>query len=154
MNESTEHPSELFLRFSRRSMIAMLLVVGVLGSTGLSLMLSPRGAVGDPANLAWWLAPVVIAALVAIGVSLGRRRWDPDSPEVSVIMQDEWRRTNMNRAFRGALIVILVAEWPLAVGLGMTTQIEPQRVAMAMAAATITLGLGTLIALFLFFDRE
>jgi len=150
---STKHPSERFLRFSRRSMIATLFVVAVLGATGLSLTLSPRGAVADPSNLVWWLLPVVVAALVAVITSVQGRRWDLDAPEVSVIQDDEWRRTNLNRAFQGALIVVLVAEWPLGLLLGLSARAEPVRIAMAMATATITLGLAALITLFLYFDR-
>jgi len=134
-------------------MIALLVVVVVLGATALSLMLSPAGAVRSPANLVWWLLPVAIALLVAVPMSLRRRRWAPDAPEVKAAMHDEWRRTNRDRASRSALIVVLIAQWPLGLIFGFLTLPAP-RVAFAMAAATITLGLATWIMLFLNFDRE
>jgi hypothetical protein len=87
-------------------------------------------------------------------MSLRRRRWAPDAPEVKAAMQDEWRRTNMDRASRTALIVVLIAQWPLGIVFGFLAQLPPPRAALAMAAATITLGLATLITLFLFFNRE
>jgi len=155
MSQPAPAQSELLLRFSRRSMMAMLFVVIALGAVGLTLIVSPEGAVGKQANLMSWLIPVGIVILVAaLQTSLHRQRWDPRSPEVKAIMRDEWRQTNMNRATRAAMIVALVAQWPLALTFGFLTKLPPPRMAMAMAASTMTLGLTTLIALFLFFDRE
>ncbi len=110
-------------------MIVLLFVVAILGGTGLALILSPDGSVGRSAARAAWLIPIAIAiATAAVQTSLKGRRWNPDSPEVKTILQDEFRRTNMDRAARISLIVVLAAQWPL--------------------------GLLTLITLFLFFDRE
>lgn len=153
MEEPLVDRSERFLHFSQRSLVALLVVVVVLGATALSLMLSPPGAVASSANLAWWLLPVAIAALVAVPMSLQRRRWTEDAPEVKAVMQDEWRRMNRDRASRSSLIVVLVAQWPLGLAFGFLDLPQP-RVAFAMAAATITLGLVTWITLFLYLDRD
>ena len=155
MTGSTSDRSELLLRFSRRSMIVLLFVVVVLGAVALGLMLSPAGAVGDRANLVSWLMPVAIVIIVsALQTSLRGQRWDPHSAEVKAIMQDEWRRANMARASRAALVAVLITQWPLALIFGFLTPLSPPRMAMAMAASTMTLGLVTMISLFLFFDRE
>lgn len=152
MTEPADDRTELFLRFSRQNMIASLVIVLVLGGSALSLMLAPTRAVWRSAAQASLITvPIVIA--VAVAMSLRRRRWASDAREVRLIMQDELRRTNMLRASRAALIVVLIAQWPLAMMLGFLTHLPP-RGAMAMAASTITLGLVTLITLFLFFDRE
>lgn len=154
MNEPATHPTDVFLRFSRGSMIAMLVVVVVLGATALSLMLAPVGAVGRASNLAWWLIPVVVAAAIAVQTSVRSRRWDSSAPEVQLVLQDELRRTNMYRASRLALIVVLAIQWPMAIGYSAIRWLPGERMAMIMAASTITLGLVLLIALFLVFDRD
>lgn len=152
----TPSRAEHFERYQRRRMIALLLVALLLGGIGLSLALSPPGAVAKMSNLPWWLLPIVIAVFVSLFTSAGQRRFPADSPEVKTAMQDEWRRTNLLRASRIALIVVLIGQWPLGLAIGFLThpQLTPARVASAMAAATITLGVTTTVLVFLFFDRE
>lgn len=153
MTEPTVDRSDLFLRFTRQNMIVLLVLVVLLGASGLSLMLAPTHAVWlSAARVSLITVGIVIA--VAVAMSLRRARWAPDAPEVRAVMQDEFRRTNMARASRVTLIVVLVAQWPLAMVLGSLTHLGPPRGAMAMAASTIILGLATLITVFLFFDRE
>ncbi len=154
MTESAIHPAEVFRRFSRQSLVSMLVVVIVLGGTALSLMLAPPGAVGRAANLVWWLIPVAIAAFITIAIAIGRRRWNPDAPEVQMVMDEELRRANMLRASRVTLIAVLAIQWPLAIGLSTITWLNGERMAMVMSASTITLGLALLIILFLIFDRD
>lgn len=152
MSQPTDDRSELFLQFSQRKLTTLLVIVLAVGAVGLALMLTPTGTVWRAVSRVS-LVPVAVAIVLIVQMTLRGRRWSPDSPEVRVAMQDEWRRTNMNRASRLALVVVLLAQWPLALILGFA-QIPAPRGAMAMAMATITLGLSTQIALFLFFDRE
>lgn len=155
MNETNENTLDAVERFSRSNMVTLFFVVAILGGTALALILSPEGAVGRAAARAPWLVPVaIVIAVVAAQSSLKGRRWNPASPEVAAIMQDEWRRTNMDRAFRFSLIVVLAAQGPLGMLIGVLGGVESVRTAMAMAAASMTLGLMTLIGLFLFFSRE
>ena len=155
MNPASEHPVEVFQRFSRRSMVALLFVIAILGGTALALILSPQGAVGRAANRMMWLIPVAIVIVVAaVQTSLKGARWDPKSAEVKTVMEDEWRRASMDRASRIALIVVVAAQWPLAMLLGFVAALPAHRTAMAMAAASMTVGLVTLIALFLAFERQ
>ena len=155
MRTANENLIENLERFSRRSMVSLLFVVAILGGTALALILSPAGAVGRSSARAGWLIPVaIVIAVAAAQSSLRGRRWNPDSPEVAAILQDEWRRTTMDRAFRFALIVVLGAQWPLGLLIGIVSGLPAVRAAMAMAAASITLGLIALISLFLFFSRE
>jgi 4-amino-4-deoxy-L-arabinose transferase-like glycosyltransferase len=142
-------------QFSRRSMIGLLFVVATLGGTALALILSPEAAVGRSANRVMWLIPVVIVVVVAaIQSSLRGRQWKPDSPEVRTVLNDEWRRLNLDRSARIALVVTVAAQLPLAVLFGFAVDLLAVRATMAMAAASITLGLLTLLTLFLYFDRE
>ena len=155
MTQANSRSSEQFQIVSRRSLIALLMIVAVLGGTAVSLILSPAGAVRNPSNLLWWFLPIALASVVAIQISLTHRRWGADSPEVKRVMQDEWRQTSMLRASRLALAAVLLAQWPLALLFGIvTSELAQPRPAMVMAASTITLGLGAFISLFLFFDRE
>ncbi|HEX7704988.1 MAG TPA: hypothetical protein VF701_00870 [Thermoanaerobaculia bacterium] len=150
-----ENPVDVVQQFSRRSLIATLFVVAILGGTGLALILSPEGAVARSSARAAWLFPLVIVfVVVALQASMNKRRWNPASPEVKALMQDEWRRLNLDRASRYALIVVLAAQWPLGLLIGFISGLPTVRAAMAMAAASITLGLITFLTLFLFFDRE
>ena len=153
---SSRDRSELLDRFQRRHMVALMFVALLLGGTGLGVALSPPGAVGDPVNLRWWLLPVAVATLVSIVASVRRSQYRSDSPEVKVAMQDEWRRTNLTRASRGALIAVLIGQWPLGLVFGFLTssKLTPPRIAAAMAAGTIMLGIVTLVGLFLLYDRE
>jgi len=154
MTESAIQRTEVFLRFSRRSLFAMLIVVTVLGATALSLMLAPPGAIGRASNLGWWLLPVVVAAVIAVAISVQSRRWNADAPEVQIVMEDELRRANMLRASRLTLIAMLAIQWPMALAYSRITWLPGERMAMIMATSTITLGLMTLLVLFLIFDRD
>lgn len=152
--DAPENRTELFERFSRHSMVALLFLALVLGGAGLSVALSPPGAINP--NLPWWLLPIVLAMFVFLFAAVGRRRFRPNSPEVQTAMADEWRQMNLARAARVALLVVLIGQWPLALIMGFLThpQLTPPRVAIAMAEATFTLGVATTVLLFLYFDRE
>ncbi len=153
-SSTTNNRTEQFLVFCRQHMIALLAVIALLGATAVGLTLSPPGAVRNPENLVWWLSPIGLAIGVVLPMSIMRRRFDPGSPEVSIVMNDEWRQQAMNRATRAALLTVLIAQWPLGLCIGFMTRVPSPRAAMAMAAATITIGLTTLIATFLAADRE
>jgi FtsH-binding integral membrane protein len=156
MTSTTHDPSELFERVQRRSMVALVVITLVLGGIGLALALSPQGAVRSTANLPWWLLPIILAALARLLATARGRHFAPDSPEVKAALQDEWRRTNLMRAAQGALIVVLIGQWPLGLIFGFLThpQLTAPRIASAMAAATIMLGVLTLAGLFFYYDRE
>ena len=154
MAEAASNRSEILLQYSRRSLVVLLFVVIFLGAVAFRLILSPAPN-GKVDQLLSWLTPIAIVMVtVALQASLRGQHWDPRSPEVKIVMQDEWRRANMARASRAALVAVLVVQWPLALTLGYLTRLSPSRLAMTMAASTMTLGLVTLISLFLFFDRE
>jgi hypothetical protein len=148
--------SEVFVRFHRRNLIAVLVITLVLGAVGLALALSPPGAAGDLRNLPLWMLPILIFIFSRLLMMVGGRRIDPRSPEVQAAIQDEWRRTNMFRAARVALIVVLIGQCPLGLAFAFLTQarLDPAHVAGGMAASTIVLGIVTTIILFLYFDRE
>lgn len=145
-------PSELFLRLYRQSMIVVLALFVAIGAIVLASALWPDGVLSRWLVQAPWLVPVVTAILVALQqTSLRRHRLSPDRPEFQAILRDEWRRTSMTRASRGALVAVLAAQVPLALLLiGLPTH----RAVWGMAGVTITLGMAAQVGLFLLFDRK
>ena len=155
MTEPTDNSSESLVRFSRLSMSTLLVIVLVLGATTLAMTLWAESAASRFMAQASWVFPVATVILgIALRATLRGRRFDPRSPEAKAILNDELRQVSLNRASRAALIVVLIAQLPLGLLLGMLAQLPAARTALAMAEATITLGMATFISLFLFFDRE
>ena len=156
MTEPIDNSSESLVRFSRRSMSTLLVIVLVLGATTLAMTFWPDAAASRWVEHAPWLFPVgTVVLFAALRFTLFKgKRWDPRSPEAQAILNDELRQTSLNRSSRAALIVVLVSQLPLGLLFGMLAQLPATRTALAMAEATITLGMATLISLFLFFDRE
>ena len=68
-----------------------------------------------------------------------------------MIRQDEFRRVNLSRAQRAALIGVLILQIPLGL---LFSHLPAMRAVIAMGVTTITLGMATVITLFLFFDRD
>jgi hypothetical protein len=149
MANPMETRSEKYLRFSRRSMTVTLLLVLTVGGVCLAMAIRPHAPLWSRAMPALWIVAVVLAA--GLQRTLGGERWDPRAPEARAIAEDEWRRSNMDRARRVAFVVVLGAQLPLGLLLAL---LPPFQAVMAMATATITLGLATLLALFLYFDRD
>ena len=155
MRERSDNTFEHLVRSSRLAMSTILVIVLVLGAGMLAMTFWPDGAAERFMAHASYLVPIAIVILgAALRGTLRGRRWDPRSPEVKAILNDELRQTSLNRASRAALIVVLAAQLPLGLLLGMLAQLPAARTALAMAEATILLGMATVISLFLFFDRE
>jgi hypothetical protein len=150
MTAPMETRSERHLRFSRRSMTVTLLLVLAIGGFCLAMAVRPHAPVWSRAVPTLWIVAAVLAA--GLQRTLGGERWDPRAPEARAIAEDEWRRSNMERARRVAFVVVLGAQLPL--GLLLARLPSSLQALMAMATATITLGLATLLALFLYFDRD
>src|SRR5438045_4162741 len=114
MPEPTEDRSELYLRFSRRGMAVLLIMIITLSAAALAMALRPGGAFSQALQKAPWFFP--IATIIAAGVlqtSLRKNRWNPNSAEAKAIMNDEWRRMNLHRAMKVAFIVIMVTQLPM-----------------------------------------
>lgn len=155
MTETANDASERLVRLSRLSMRTLLAIVLAFGAATLAMTLWPEGAVSRFMARASVYIPVATVLLVAFWWAvLGGRPWDPRSPEAKAIVKDELRQTSLNRASRAALIVVLVAQVPLALLLGLLAPMPAMRTGLAMSESSITLGMATFIALFLIFDRE
>jgi lipoprotein signal peptidase len=149
MVPTQESRSEKFLRFSRQSTTVLLLLILAVGGVCVAMAFRPASQHWTQSMPVLW----IIAAAIAVGLqrTLGGDRWDSKTPEVRAIVQDEWRRANMDRARRFAFVTVLGAQIPLGL---LLASLPPLRAVMAMASATITIGLSVLLALFLYFDRD
>lgn len=153
MRASQQSPSDLFLNYSRQKLIALLIVSLVVGAVGLALVIIPSGptwrSVADVS-----LVVMALVILVIVGFAMRGRQWSAAAPEVQAAQRDEWLATNVNRANRGALAVVLLAQFPLAVPLGYMANLVPPQGTIVMAMATVMIGLVSRIGLFLWYDRE
>ncbi len=156
MTEPTEDRSELYLRFSRRGMAVLLIGITAMGFAGVAMAIWPDGPFAQALEKAPWFFPMVaIIGVAVMQTSMRKNRWDPNSPEAQAILNDEWRRTNLDRAMRVAFIVILTTQLPLGWLFGvMLAQRSVLRAVLAMAVSTITLGMATFLATYLIFDRD
>lgn len=155
MTAVADNSSEHLVRFSRRSMAAMLVIISGLGAMALGTTLWPEGPASRLMAQAAWVYPIAIVLLgAALRATLRGKSWDPRSPEAKAILNDELRQASIHRSSRAALIAVLAAQLPLSLLFGTLPPVSAIRTALAMAEATITLGMATFIALFLFLDRE
>ncbi len=152
MSALIESRSENYLRFSRRSMGALLAEVLVIGTLCMVMTLWPGSGQYWMVQAGWLLPVAITIGLVTLQrTTLRGGRWRPDVAEVRTIMDDEWRRVNLNRAMRFAFTGVLILQVPLGLTLA---HLPALRAVIAMATATTTVGMTTLISLFLYFDRE
>ena len=157
---------ELVLRLHRRSMIQLLIAVATLGAFLIGSALSPGAALLRWVEEVPWLVPIAFILFVVFQQAVFRRhRLRMDAPEFKAILRDEWRRRSTDRATRGALIAVLVAQIPLALLISHVPaaqlpigrflgHLPALRAVLGMAVSTATLGLLAQLALFLFFDRD
>jgi hypothetical protein len=151
-SKSTHEGADLLLRASRRALLIVLLMIFAFGATLLGRLLWPESALAMwPARLPWLLPVLVVLGLVAMRFSLQGRSWGANNREVKILQEDEFRRTNLSRAQRAALIVVLALQIPLGL---LYAYLPSMRAVMAMGVTTITLAMATLITCFLFFDRD
>lgn len=143
---------DLLLRASRRALATVLFMILAFGATVLGRTLWPDSVLAMwPSRLPWLLPVLTVLAVVAMRSMLHGRVWDPNSREVKMLQQDEFRRANLSRAQRATLIIVLVLQIPLGL---LFAHLPATRAVTAMGLTTIMLGMVVLIALFLFFDRE
>ena len=157
MTESTPSKTDLYLRFTRRGLVGVLLMILGLGGLFLAAVLQPHGALAENMQRYSWLIPIgiiILAAAILAGSLMTfqrRNRFTPDSPEVKAVMKDELRRANMDRARAFALVVILLVQVPMALLLSHWPSLAA---VLAMAVSTIIVAMSSLIVFFLVFDRD
>ncbi|MEX2527109.1 MAG: hypothetical protein WEA09_05675 [Gemmatimonadota bacterium] len=150
---SPEPQTELYFRYGQWSLVVLLFLILTLGVLFIGLLFFPENtllqSLSGHAPLAGTL---VIAGLFAMQLTMLRgARWNLKAPEVRAVLDDEWRRTNMDRAVRAAFVLVLVAQVPMA---WVLSELSPLYPLMVMAIVTGILGLSALIAAYLVFARQ
>ena len=153
-NPSVPERVERALRMSRRALVVVLIGVLTAAATLIGHALRPGSFLSDWPSKAPWLIPLAIVLFVA-SQAVTRRGYTSAAEAKDVmatVLEDEFRQANLSRAQRFALVVVLVAQIPLAaLSLsGLTTEAA----VTVMAVTTVTLGMAALIVSFLVFDRE
>lgn len=143
---------ELLLTISRRAFVLLLIAFLWLGSTCLAIAFFPETI------FARWpmRAPLVFPFALAVGwaglrATLRKDRWNPRRTEVEMVMQDEFRQSNLLRAQRAAFIAVLLLQIPLALTL---LNVPTTRALIGMAGVTMNFGGAVVAAAFLYLDRE
>jgi Na+/H+ antiporter NhaC len=142
--------TELFLRISRRSLVALLVLILLIAATLIAHVVRPGSLLADWASRMPWLLPVAIVAVFVMFIAPLRRSFPANDPDVETVVNDEFRQANLARAQRVALVVVLVAQIPLAIFLSGLSAVAAVTV---MGVATITIASATFIIAFLFADR-
>ena len=143
---------ELLLRLQRRSLFLVLILIAGSGAFVIASSFWPDGAVANRVAQVPWLFPMIAIFSVSVQQTWMRKHHlTRDMPEYKAMMNDEWRRSALDRAWKGALFAVLIAQILLPL---LFVNLPTVRALWGMAATTVTLGLATQIGLFLFFDRE
>ncbi len=142
--------TESLLRIHRRSLVVLLAIILVVAATLIAHVVRPGSLLADWASRFPWLLPVAIVAVLVMFVVPARRSLGPEDAEVETVMKDEFRQANVARAQRIALVVVLIAQAPLAV---VASGLAAVAAVSVMSIATITIALATYIVAFLVADR-
>ncbi len=153
-NHSLSDRVERSLRMSRRALVVVLIGVLIAAATLIAHALRPGSLLSDWPSKAPWLIPVAIVIFGAISAVKHRGRASATEAKnvMQAVLDDEFRQVNLSRAQRFALVVVLLAQIPLA-ALSLS-RLTTAAAATVMAVATTTLGIAAMIVSFLLFDRE
>ena len=143
---------EMLLRVNRRALAVLLLLIVFLGATAVAMASWPDTWLGQwPLRFPLLFPIAVLLAFFCLRFFGGGRNFRPDAAEVKVVLNDDFRRANLLRAQRIALVLILSAQVPLGL---LFMRVPTTRAVIGMGGTTIALGVSAVILLFLFFDRE
>lgn len=165
MHPSTSERTDIFIRYIRGTLYLALGFLGIFSVSLVAMAFDPDGTWAPRVALLYAPFPFM-PLLIIFGVGLNARqlkglRFRKDDPAVRAVLNDEQRLHALNKAFRAALIAVLVAQFPLALLFlrhPMTKlATTPQPVTLApvfMGAFSLVLGVAALLGCFLYFDRE
>ena len=143
---------EMFLRTSRRALGVLLLLVFILEATVIAMVFWPGTWLAQwPMRFPLAFPILVLLAFLALRLTRDGRKLRADAPESKVVVNDEFRRANLLRAQRAALILVLIAQVPLGL---LFMRVPATLAVLGMGGTTMALAMSAVILLFLFFDRE
>src|SRR5438067_897837 len=145
MSPMTSNTTEPYLIISRRGFVLLLIAFLWLGATCLAIAFLPETILACwPMRAPWIFPATLVFGWAGLRATLKGRRWDPHLAEA--VVNDEFRRSNLLRAQRAALIAVLSLQVPLALA---AMHLPVARALVAMSGSTITIGACVLIASFL-----
>ena len=152
MTSSTQPDrAELLLRVSRRSLFVLLALVLLFAATIIAHVLRPGSLLADWASRAPWLLTFVVLGVILILNAPLRRPFRAADPEMKQMLNDAFRQAQLARAQRAALVAVVLAQIPLAV---LVSTVSTVAAVTVMGVGTVAVAMTTLIASFLFFDRD
>lgn len=143
--------SDLLVKYARRGLWTALLLLLALGAYATVVNVFPDSEAAALARRLFALLPIaIVIALAALRSSLKGVRSDRRGAAMKAVLDDEWRRHSLNRAYRNGLAAVLLAQPALALLLSSTTLPQPL---VLMAAATALVGTGAVLCSMLAYDR-
>lgn len=140
--------TELLVQHSRRQLWAALILVVALGVAALLLLAFP-GKRADTGTFLMILYPDMVA-IALLSLRRSKRGLAATAAQTHAVVDDELRQHSLNRAWRNAFFVMLLAQPLLAVGV--TWSGTPHPVAL-LAGASALAGVVTALASVLYYDR-
>lgn len=146
----TNHADRL-AKLSHRGLWIALSLILVLGAYAVIINAFPDSQAAAMADrLAMLLPLAIIIALGAMQSSLKGLSIDPRSKPMQAVLNDELRQHSLNRAYRNALVAVLLAQPVLAL---LVTVAALRHPAVLMASLTGLAGVATLLGSLLAYDR-
>lgn len=139
-------------RYARRGLIAALVLTLLLGGCAALINLEPRGVLAHRAGQLLVLLPlIIIFAIVWVRAALPRGQRRISNDQIRSVMQDELRQDSLHKAFRVALVDLLLSQPLFGIAL---TLLPVAGAPLLMAAATVIVGTALFFATLLLCDRD
>jgi len=146
-----KNQTELLVKRSRRGLWIALSLMLVLGAYALVINLFPDSEAAASGGHLMALLPIaIIIALAVMHASRDGVSGKPRSKAMQAVLGDELRQQSLHRAYRNALVAVLLAQPALALLVSVPTGPNP---VVLMAGLTVLTGVATLLGSFLTYDR-
>jgi hypothetical protein len=144
-------PSERFVKFSRRGLWIALALLLVLGGYAIVINVFPNSTTASSAHRLANILPLAITIAVAWAyLSLKGSAVDQRGALMTQMLNDELRQHSLSRAYRNALIAVLIGQPVLALLAAWMALPFPE---LLMASATALIGTGVVLCTMLIYDR-
>jgi len=143
--------AELLVKISHRQLWMALSLMLVLGAYALLINLFPDSQVAAAGSRMLALLPVaIVIALAVMHTSRKGVSGDPRSKAMRTVLGDELRQQSLHRAYRNALVAVLLVQPALALLVSVMAVPYPM---VLMASLTVLSGVATLLGSILAYDR-
>lgn len=151
MNESGRKESERhYLVYQRLALVCLFSAV----AAGVYFVAAASGWLDGRLSRDAILILITLFTISFIGipfVTLRGRLWRRSDPDAQLILRDEWIRRNRHRAAWIGFVVVMWAQFPLAL---LMKRLGPEPSLSGMAGVSMTLGIGVFWAAYLYVGRQ